>query len=146
MRPTKAFSLVELMIVVAIIGILAAIAIPNFMSMQLKAKRSEVPTNVTGIKTAEMAYNVMYDRFVAASVNPTGAHTKAAQAWTEGLDGWTDMLFKPDGLLRGSYAVDDLGEDFLIRASCDVDADGVNATYTASKDVGPTQTSENDVF
>ena len=49
MRANKGFSLVELMIVVAIIGILAAIAIPNFITMQLKAKRGELPGNVDGI-------------------------------------------------------------------------------------------------
>lgn len=146
MRTSKGFSLVELMIVVAIIGILAAIAIPNFMAMQLKAKRSELPTNVNGIKTAEIAYNVMYDRFVGAAENGAIPHDKTAKPWTNGLAGWKDIPFTPDGLLRGSYAIDDLGEDFLIRAGCDVDGDGVDATFTASKDVGPTQTSANDVF
>ena len=55
MRQNKGFSLVELMIVVAIIGILAAIAIPNFVAMQSKSKRPEVPGNVDAIKTAELA-------------------------------------------------------------------------------------------
>ena len=42
----KGFTLVGFAIVVAIIGILAAIAIPNFVAMQYRAKRAEVPSNV----------------------------------------------------------------------------------------------------
>ncbi|WP_414645174.1 type IV pilin protein, partial [Candidatus Deferrimicrobium sp.] len=48
----KGFTLIELMIVVAIIGILAAIAIPNFLRFQAKSKQSEAKTNLGGIFTA----------------------------------------------------------------------------------------------
>src|SRR3954463_12489590 len=52
----KGFTLIELMIVVAIIGILAAIAIPNFIKFQAKSKQSEAKTNLKSIYTSEKAY------------------------------------------------------------------------------------------
>ena len=47
----KGFTLIELMIVVAIIGILAAIAIPNFLQFQAKSKQSEAKSNLGAIFT-----------------------------------------------------------------------------------------------
>jgi type IV pilus assembly protein PilA len=47
----QGFYLIELMIVVAIIGILAAIAIPNFLQYQMKSRQSEAKTNLQAIKT-----------------------------------------------------------------------------------------------
>jgi type IV pilus assembly protein PilA len=51
----RGFTLIELMIVVAIIGILAAIAIPNFMKFQARARQSEAKANLKGIFTAKKA-------------------------------------------------------------------------------------------
>ncbi len=57
-RTSHGFTLIELMIVVAIIGILAAIAIPNFLRFQARARQSEANSNLktlfTGLRTFSM--------------------------------------------------------------------------------------------
>ncbi len=55
-RNQKGFTLIELMIVVAIIGILAAIAIPNFLKYQAKSRQAEAKINLAGIYVAETSY------------------------------------------------------------------------------------------
>src|ERR671925_986620 len=56
LRGHQGFTLIELMIVVAIIGILAAIAIPNFLRYQAKSRQAEARTNLGGIFVAETSY------------------------------------------------------------------------------------------
>ena len=56
LRNRKGFTLIELMIVVAIIGILAAIAIPNFLRFQAKSKQSEAKELLSTVYTAEESY------------------------------------------------------------------------------------------
>ena len=63
LKGQKGFTLIELMIVVAIIGILAAIAIPNFLAYQARAKQSEAKTNLGGIYTSEIGYFGEYNDF-----------------------------------------------------------------------------------
>jgi type IV pilus assembly protein PilA len=66
MKSGKGFTLIELMIVVAIIGILAAIAIPSFLRFQAKAKQSEVRQNLGAIYTAYQTYYTDYSTFPSA--------------------------------------------------------------------------------
>ncbi|HEX2721183.1 MAG TPA: prepilin-type N-terminal cleavage/methylation domain-containing protein, partial [Candidatus Deferrimicrobium sp.] len=75
MRSKKGFTLIELMIVVAIIGILAAIAIPNFLRFQAKSKTSEAKGNLKAIYVAEASYfgeNNKYGDFSTINWVPVG--------------------------------------------------------------------------
>ncbi len=63
MKP-KAFTLIELLIVVAIIGILAAIAVPNFLNAQVRAKISRSLADLRSIRTALEMYSLDHNRSI----------------------------------------------------------------------------------
>lgn len=63
----KGFSLIELMVVVVIIGILAAIAIPNFIRLRDRAKESEVKANAHTVQLAAEEYSTTSDGNYCAS-------------------------------------------------------------------------------
>ena len=75
LKGQKGFTLIELMIVVAIIGILAAIAIPNFLQYQLKSRQSEAKVNLNAIKTSEIAFQAEKGCYMGIPFPPGGAIT-----------------------------------------------------------------------
>jgi type IV pilus assembly protein PilA len=154
LRNNKGFTLIELMIVVAIIGILAAIAIPNFVAMQLRAKRSELPTNIDAIRTAEKAYEHEWDVFTATAAKPATLPSKnqADFGATFGDNGDWDLLgWVADGKVRGQYQVvvstgNSVTQNFSARAAADIDGDGTTSAYGADKNNKATMASTNSKY
>jgi prepilin-type N-terminal cleavage/methylation domain-containing protein len=149
----RAFTLVELMIVVAIIGILASIAIPNFVEMQYRAKRAELPVNVRGIKDYQRSYEAENNNYLPVTAHPTGTPGKQPQEWGAGNSGYQLLGWSPDGKVRGQYEVVTTvssasapAGDFVVTGVCDVDANGDQATYTATKSINAVMTTTNDTY
>ena len=123
------FTLIELMIVVAIIGILAAIAIPNFLRFQLKAKSSEGKTNLAAIRTAEQSYYSEFGSYVSsAGLAPANTTTSSKVAFTPATaPGFNTIGWQPEGQVYFSYGVGAAapGTAFFATAMANIDA---NAT------------------
>lgn len=85
----KGFTLIELMIVVAIIGILAAIAVPNFVKFQCRSKQSEAKTNLKSMYVAQEAYRAEFDEYVVVAACGANGTVCGSTATTGGQIGWS---------------------------------------------------------
>ncbi len=127
----------------------AALAIPNFVEMQYRAKRAEVPANVDGLKTAELAYDAAFDEFVPVRAHPRRPEHlgKEPVPWHGNPD--FEMLgWAPDGDVRGTYWVEVSpdGSDFTVFGMGDMDGDGVPALYTATKSINTVFANNNNTY
>ena len=76
LRDESGFTLIELMVVVAIIGVLSAIAVPNFKKYQAKSKQSEVKIQLAAVYTIEVGAMADYDSY-ASCITDLGYDTPA---------------------------------------------------------------------
>ena len=137
------------MIVVSIIGLLAAIAIPNYMHMLLRARRSEVPSNLATIRVQEIAYQVEWDLFTACPLTPEDSPGRTTTAVSLADDHPFALLgWWPDGRVRSQYQVLTTHDDarFEARGMTDVDGDGVLCVWQTTHTIGVEMIVQNNVY
>lgn len=136
------FTLIELMIVVAIIGILAAVAIPAFMDYIKKSKKTEAMLQLNKISKNDKVYfannnssfaptatAVLPGADGAACSGPGGKFSVLSHSdWL--VTGWSDLDFEIDEPNLFSYHYTNNTSSATATAVGDLDCDGTDITYT----------------
>jgi len=101
------FTLIELMIVVAIIGILSAIAIPAYQGYIRRSYLSEANSSIAAIKSAEESYFTINSCYIEAPAYPSTIPSNSQVAWDSPPTAWgnTGLGVRPDRNVRFQYEV-----------------------------------------
>jgi type IV pilus assembly protein PilA len=130
MKKQKGFSLIELLIVVAIILIIAAIAIPNLMRSKMAANESSAISSLRTINTAEVTYATVYPG-VGYSVDlPSLGGTPAVCSAPGGANSTTACII--DQVLALATSLASAKSGYFFTYNLNGAAGGINTAYTLS--------------
>ncbi len=128
----QGFSLVELMVVVAIIGVLAAVAIPQLGAYMAKAKQSEAKSSLSAYYMAEKAFYAEYgsydSRFGAVGFLPEGRMVYTVGMTTAATGMSTSTVVYPNAVTRSEY----LSSAYCTAAAACTNVGGTAAAAAAS--------------
>jgi prepilin-type N-terminal cleavage/methylation domain-containing protein len=121
------FSIIEVMIVVSLISILAAVSMPAYRGYLMRSKTAEAKTNLGAIRTAETAYFSEFGEYVEAAPEPPTLPGDFSVAFDDVNTAFNTLGFSPEGQVYFSYGVDITADlvGFTADAGADLDADGI---------------------
>lgn len=133
-RNRQGFTLVELMVVVAIIGLLSVIAVPSYLQMRMRIKVAEAKANLGAIRVTEHAYYAEHNHYVGnqAFIPDRALDPQGRLPWTPNTR-FSLLGYAPDGTVFYSYGLsgaDYPTDGFTAQATADIDADGSWAVWS----------------
>ncbi len=118
------FTLIELMIAIAIVGILAAIAIPNYMLYRASSRAAEAKSNLSGIGTAALSYKAEYNTYKLQTSIGLGWQLVGRARYDYWYDNKHIGYHDPSFIGGDNHSAFSTVTSFLASASGDVDAAG----------------------